>query len=81
MSITMLLLSQAQIVPTTTTPDNANTNPNSNRAIPDRPLSNPTLEESQATPIPDDAVSRPGINNAETSSESSACEDIPLARP
>lgn len=74
MPSTTLLLSQAQIVPTTTTPDNANTNP-------DRPLSKPALEESQASPIPDDAVSRPSTNNAETSSESSACEDIPLARP
>lgn len=71
---TTLLLSQTQTVPTTTTPDNANTNP-------DRPLSNPALEESQATPVIDDAVTRPSINNAETSSESSACEDIPLARP
>jgi len=77
-----LLLSQTQTVPSTSaTPDNANPNPNSDRAIPNRPLSNPALEGSQATPMPDDAVTRPSINNAETSSESRACEDIPLARP
>jgi len=69
-----LLLSQTQIVPTTTTPDNANTNP-------DRPLSNPALEGSQATPVPNNALTRPEIDNAETDSESRACEDIPLARP
>lgn len=77
-----LLLSQTQIVSsTTTTPDNVNTNPNSERTISDRPLSYPDHEESQATPMPNDAVTRPNINGAETSSEARACEDIPLARP
>ncbi|MDZ4876826.1 MAG: hypothetical protein CLLPBCKN_006261 [Chroococcidiopsis cubana SAG 39.79] len=79
-----LLLSQTQIVPsTTTTPDTANTSPNSDREIPNRPLSNPVLEESQVSPIPKDAVSRPNpnINGAETSLDLRVCEDIPLARP
>lgn len=77
------LLSQTQIVPsTTTTPGNANTSPNSERAIPDRRLmSNPQDEGSQATPIPDGALTRPSIDNIETDSEPRACEDIPLARP
>jgi hypothetical protein len=78
-----LLLSQTQIDPsTTTTPGNAITNPNFERAIPDRPLSNPESGESLATPpIPNGALTRPSINNAETSSDPRACEDIPLARP
>ncbi|MGL4617950.1 MAG: hypothetical protein ACRCZS_02680 [Chroococcidiopsis sp.] len=79
-----LLLSQTQTVPSAiATPDNANNNLNSERAIPDRPLSNPALEESQVSPIPNDAVTRPNpnINGAETSLDPRVCEDIPLARP
>lgn len=79
---TRLLLSQTQTVPSTlATPDNANTNPNSERAVPDRRLMSNPQDGSQATPIPDGALTRPSIDNVETDSKPRVCEDIPLARP
>ncbi|MDZ4877633.1 MAG: hypothetical protein CLLPBCKN_007068 [Chroococcidiopsis cubana SAG 39.79] len=76
-----LLLSQTQTEHSTTEPPTDTiTAPGSDGATPDSSNPKPP-EEPQSTPTPDNALTRPSPDRAETSTDTTACEDIPLARP